>query len=153
MPLYLVQQGLALQKDIDSERGLSEDGIADVRRIAETAKHYNVQVSQIFHSGKKRAKQTADIIAEALTPFNAVDQLDGINPNDEVSIIASKFKQQENMMLVGHLPFMERLVAYLIIGTVEPPLIKFQNGGIVCLDQDQENKIWFIKWTVMPKIG
>ena len=72
MPLYLVQHGLALPKDIDSERGLSEDGFADVRRIAETAKHYNVQVSQIFHSGKKRAKQTADIIAEALTPFNTV---------------------------------------------------------------------------------
>ena len=56
-------------------------------------------------------------------------------------------------MLVGHLPFMERMTSYLIIGSTEPPLFKFQNGGIVCLDRLPETGRWVIKWTLMPNIG
>ncbi|MCJ7772188.1 MAG: hypothetical protein MUP22_03525, partial [Desulfobacterales bacterium] len=43
----------------------------------------------------------------------------------------------EDVMLVEHLPFMERLTAYLITGSFEKPVFKFQNIGIVCLDKDQ----------------
>jgi phosphohistidine phosphatase len=56
-------------------------------------------------------------------------------------------------MLVGHLPFMERMTSFLITGSTENPVFKFQNSGIVCLDQDPETKSWFIKWTLMPNIG
>jgi phosphohistidine phosphatase len=55
-------------------------------------------------------------------------------------------------MLVGHLPFMERLAAYLVTGSWERRIIKFQNGGIVCLDKESETGGWFIKWTLMPNI-
>ena len=66
MTIYLVQHGLSLPKDEDRERGLSEAGIADVKRIAAVAKGYRVPVASIFHSGKKRARQTAEIFASAL---------------------------------------------------------------------------------------
>ena len=48
---------------------------------------------------------------------------------------------------------MERLVTYLITGKLVPPVIKFQNGGIVCLEQDQDPPVWTIRWTLMPDIG
>jgi phosphohistidine phosphatase len=60
---------------------------------------------------------------------------------------------QDNIMIVGHLPFMERLTSFLITGDVERPVFTFQNGGIVCLDEDPEAKGWVIKWTLMPEIG
>jgi phosphohistidine phosphatase len=56
-------------------------------------------------------------------------------------------------MLVGHLPFMERLTSYLITGSIDKPVLKFQNGGIVCLDKDVDSGFWIIRWTLMPKIG
>jgi len=48
---------------------------------------------------------------------------------------------------------MARLVSYLITGAADTTIVKFQNGGIVCLDRDPETKAWFLKWMLMPDIG
>jgi phosphohistidine phosphatase len=56
-------------------------------------------------------------------------------------------------MLVGHLPFMERLTAFLITGSIDRPVFKFQNSGIVRLDKDPETQAWVILWSLMPAIG
>jgi phosphohistidine phosphatase len=56
-------------------------------------------------------------------------------------------------MLVGHLPFMERMTAYLVTGSAAKPIFKFQNSGIVCLNRDPEIGSWMIVWSLMPNIG
>jgi phosphohistidine phosphatase len=153
MSVYLVQHGISLKKDVDPERGLSEEGIAEVERIAAVAKNYEVTVSRIEHSGKKRARQTAEIIAFALIPGQMSEARDGLNPLDDVAAIARRLHSADNLMLVGHLPFMERLTAYLITGSMERTVFRFQNGGILCMDQDPDACTWHIKWTLMPHIG
>jgi len=152
MALYLVQHGKCVSADIDPEKRLSSEGRDEVMRIAEDAKSYGVQVSLIQHSGKKRAKETAEIMYSVLQPELEIEQLDGINPLDDVISIARKIDNQENRMLVGHLPFMERLAAYLITGIAEKPVFKFQNGGILCLDKHPESHTWVIKWALLPII-
>jgi phosphohistidine phosphatase len=153
MPLYLVQHGLSLPKEQDPERGLSETGMSDTRRIADVAKGYKVKVSAIVHSGKKRAWQTAEIFAAALCPENGVKQQDGLAPTDDVTVLCKTTDSHRNVMYVGHLPFMERFVSHLVAGRMEPPVLKFQNSGIVCLDRDPDTGNWSIKWTLMPNIG
>lgn len=153
MSLYLVQHGKSLPKEVDPERGLSEEGIAEVRRIAGVAAGYAVRVGKISHSGKNRARQTAEIFAAFLKPEMGVEEIGGIAPLDDVVAIADGLSAEENRMLVGHLPFMERLTSHLIIGVTEPPVFKFQNGGIVCLDRHPETRRWIIKWALMPNIG
>jgi phosphohistidine phosphatase len=59
----------------------------------------------------------------------------------------------EDVMLVGHLPLMERLTAYLITGSFEKPVFKFQYSGIVCLNKDPTSGSWVIKWALMPHNG
>lgn len=152
MALFLVQHGKSLPPDIDPERGLSEEGISEVERIATAAKSHQINVESIRHSGKKRAQQTADIFATALNPKGEVEQRNGINPMDDVEPLVRGINAKDDVMLVGHLPFMERLVSYLITGSADRPVIKFQNGGIVCLDQDPNTQIWVIKWTLLPDI-
>jgi phosphohistidine phosphatase len=151
MALYLVQHGKSLPKAQDPERGLSKQGIANVKCIAYEAREHDLVISRIQHSDKKRAIQTAEIIANALNPQNGMQQISGINPLDDVSIFATQISNRDNIMIVGHLPFLEKLTSYLIMGAIDKLVLKFQNGGIVCLDQ--ENGAWFIKWTLMPKIG
>ncbi|MGD9062023.1 MAG: histidine phosphatase family protein, partial [Desulfobacterales bacterium] len=68
MALYLVQHGKSLPKDQDPDQGLSEEGKAETEMIAKTAKEKGVTVSQIRHSVKTRARQTAEILAQALAP-------------------------------------------------------------------------------------
>ena len=154
MALYLVQHGKSLSKEQDPEQGLSREGRADVKRIAEVARSYGVRAAAIKHSGKKRAQQTAAIFAEALLRESSeAEPISGINPLDDVVAVAKTLKTGDNLMLVGHLPFMERLTGFLVTGSAERLVFKFQNGGIVCLDKDPDAGWWFIKWTLMPRIG
>ena len=153
MALFLVQHGKSLPKDKDPHKGLSEDGISDVDRIANVAKGYGVHVSSVKHSGKKRARQTAEIFASALNPALGIQEISGLNPLDDVTALVDKIDSRDNIMLVGHLPFMERLTSHLITGSIDDPVFKFQNGGIVCLDRDPDSGSWVIKWALMPKIG
>ena len=152
MAVYLVQHGLSLPKDEDPERGLSEAGVADVKRIAAVAKGYEVPVATIFHSGKKRARQTAEILASALNPGSGVAETIGLNPMDDVQAFSKSLSPRNNPMFVGHLPFMEKLTAFLITRDEKRPVFQFQNGGIVCLDQYGDQNGWVIKWTLMPHI-
>ena len=87
MALYLVQHGEALAEDVDPERSLYAEGRVEVERIAEVARGYRVRVFRIEHSGKKRAVQTAEILAAALQPPGGVARRAGINPMDSVRII------------------------------------------------------------------
>jgi len=153
MALYLVQHGKSLPKGRDPEQWLSETGSSETRRIARVAAGYRVAPKRIHHSVKTRARQTAEIFAHALHPKDGVHQIEGIKPMDDVTAIAPGLNPEDGLMLVGHLPFMSRLAAYLVSGRIEPPVFKFQNSGIVCLDRRPEEKYWQIIWTVMPHIG
>lgn len=151
MAIYLVQHGEALPEAQDPERGLSELGRAETRRIGEVAAGYHVRVAKIEHSGKKRARQTAEIFAELLRPRRGVGERGGLAPKDDVLPVAAALEPASDLMLVGHLPFMQRLLGQLVVGDPGRRLFQFQGGGIVCLDRDEMG--WFIRWTLMPRIG
>jgi phosphohistidine phosphatase len=151
MAIYLVQHGAALSKEQDPERGLSEEGKADTARIAEVAAGYGVRVGRIEHSGKKRAQQTAEIIAQHLKPASGVQSREGLAPMDDVAPVAAALDPASDLMLVGHLPFMERLAGQLIVGDPERRVFKVQGGGILCLDRDERG--WHVRWGLMPRIG
>jgi phosphohistidine phosphatase len=153
MALYLIQHGKSLPKDQDPDQGLSAEGIAETQRISNAAKDYGVAVSQIRHSVKTRARQTAEIFAGALNPKQGIQEVSGIKPLDDVAEYAANIDPAEDIMLVGHLPFMQRITSYLITGSIDQPVFKFQNSGIVCLDKDPEKQGWVILWALMPNIG
>lgn len=151
MAIYLVQHGEALPKEQDPQRGLTETGRSETRRIAEVAAGYGVRVARIEHSGKMRALQTAEILAELLHPEQGLDERQGLAPKDDVRPVAASLEPASNLMLVGHLPFMERLLGQLVVADPERRLFKFQGGGIICLDRDEVG--WQICWALMPRIG
>ena len=151
MALFLVQHGLSLSKDKDPEKGLSNAGKEDTRRIADVAKTYTISVAKIVHSGKKRAAQTGVIFQDALQPKSGIAEISGINPMDDVKAFGDTIDPAANLMVVGHLPFMEKLVSYLTAGLEDKRVYKFQNSGIVCLDREDNG--WFIKWTLNPNIS
>jgi len=153
MTLYLVQHGQSLPKDVDPAQGLSEEGVVDTERIAGVAKNYHINVGQILHSVKTRAQKTADIFASALNPTGGVKEAGGLKPMDDVAAFAASIDPDTNTMLVGHLPFMERMASYLVTGALDKPVFKFQNSGIVCLDKEPASESWVIVWTIMPNIG
>jgi phosphohistidine phosphatase len=153
MALYLVQHAKAESKDVDPERGLSKEGLAEAERIAEVARGYGVRVGVIRHSGKQRATQTAIVFAAALEPERGIERFEGIGPLDDVFAFADTVDSGEDAMIVGHLPFLERLTGLLTAGSADTRVLEFQNGGVVCLDVDPHGGGWLIKWSLSPHIG
>ena len=66
MALLLVQHGKNLSKEEDPEKGLSTEGRKDVKQTAGWLKSFEVSVNEIWHSGLKRARETAEIFAAYL---------------------------------------------------------------------------------------
>lgn len=153
MALLLVQHGKSLSKEVDPEQGLSDEGRGETQRMAAEARGRGVRTARIMQSGKRRAAQTAEIFASALQPAGGVQQLDGLSPMDDVAAFAGKIDLSEDLMLVGHLPFMERLASLLVTGSADKPVIRFQNSGIVCLEKESDAGRWSIRWTLFPRIG
>ncbi len=151
MKLYLMQHGEAMSKAENPERPLTERGKDDVERVSKFLAQSKVQRLEIRHSGKRRAEDTANIVAQHLQAQNKVAQINGISPNDEVTPIAETLSgQTDPVMIVGHLPFLSRLSSYLLIGATEKTLVQFQMGGVVCLTRQEEN--WTVEWMVVPDI-
>ncbi len=148
MQIYLVQHGKSKPKEEDPRKSLTSEGEDEVRRMAQTAGAYKVQTSVIIHSGKKRSTRTAEIIADFLRPAQGTQTGENLNPLDDVLPWAQKI--EDRIMLVGHLPFLERLANLLVAEDPEKRVIKFQNGAIICLEKEDQG--WHIKWCLMPRI-
>ncbi|OGA47166.1 MAG: phosphohistidine phosphatase SixA [Betaproteobacteria bacterium RIFCSPLOWO2_12_FULL_62_13] len=135
MRLYLVQHGDSLPKEVDPDRPLSPQGRKDVEQLAAFLKG-RVRVARILHSGKTRARQTAELLAAAVAESPAIDTISGIDPLDPPEPLASKLHNwNEDALIVGHQPFMGKLVARLIVGAEEPGIVTFQPGTLVCLER------------------
>jgi phosphohistidine phosphatase len=153
MNVYLVQHAEAKTKEEDPERPLSEKGWSDIRKVAAfVAKQANINVSYIMHSGKTRAQQTAEVLAEYLNPSEGVKEAEGLAPLDVPSVWAERLAEaKQEMMLVGHLPHMAKLAAHLLSQDEEKKIVGFQMAGIVCLERDGSGN-WSVSWMVVPQI-
>lgn len=152
MKLYLIQHGEALPDELDPARPLSEAGETDVRNVAAFLAERDIAIAGIAHSGKLRARQTAELLAEALTPRPSVAERRRLNPNDPPEDLARELaKRQEDAMLVGHLPFMGRLVALLVSGQPHDDVVSFTPGSVVCLERAGAGR-WSIAWMLRPQL-
>ncbi len=150
--LYLVQHGEAVSKEEDADRPLSTQGVADVTRLAAFLATAGIQVDQVFHSGKTRAHQTAEILASSIQKRLNIEQIAGINPNDPVDVFADTLGAMRlPVMIVGHLPFMSRLVSHLLMHEDDKAIVAYQPGSVVCLEKDSGDA-WSVSWMLRPEL-
>jgi len=148
--LYLVQHGKAFDEKIDPERSLTPEGVSETNAVASYLAKVGASVDSIVHSGKRRALQTAEIMARYLG-VKSVNAIGGLNPNDDPSLIASKLSELgSRVMIIGHLPHLSKLASLLIIGNPNAQLIKFRYSGVVKLGLS--NGQWVIEWYITPEL-
>ena len=152
MPLYLVQHGAAKSEAEDPQRGLTEEGQRTVERLAEFLLPFQLSLERIEHSEKLRARQTAEILAARLRPAAGMKQIAGMTPNDDVEpMLARLEKESKNVLLVGHLPYLSRLVARLLGLEADRAVVRFQMGGMARLDRDVTGQ-WVVRWLLVPEL-
>ena len=152
MKLYLAQHGDATPKEENPDRPLSKKGRADVRDIARFLSHIDTAVARVMHSGKLRAKQTAEMLAEQLAPGCTLEINEHINPLDSPVKAAKEITQhQDDILLVGHLPHLAKLATLLLTGHEEPMIVTFSPGVVACLERS-EDKHWSVICSVSPEM-
>ncbi len=136
MHLYLMQHGLALSKEADPESPLSEQGRAETLGVAKAAARAGVEVDQIWHSTKLRARQTAEIVAGHLRPPGGTIELEGLAPTDDPVPLAARLAEQaETILVAGHMPFLERLSDLLLSPRGGQGVVRFSNSALVGLEK------------------
>ena len=150
--VYLVQHGEAKSKQEDPERSLTEKGRRDVEKVATWAAQAGLNIKEIRHSGKRRASETAEIFAEKLNMKQNVISVSGMAPNDDVEPVAKALEQEgHTIMIVGHLPFLNRLASRLLVGNSEQALVGFRNGALIGLSYESGN--WSVVLLVPPDLN
>jgi len=152
MKVYLLQHGDSLSKDIHQERPLSEKGQKDIESLGRFLSSLNIQVACVWHSGKLRAKQTAEKLTKVSSIQCHIEAHNGLEPSDEITSIVKELDQRtEDLMLVGHMPFFGKLVSQLIAHDESKPIVLFEPGSMVCLER-VDTKDWHINWMLSPQL-
>lgn len=138
--LYLIRHGKAANSPQDQDPVLTQQGKKECQEIAS---RLEIADFEIWHSTKKRAKETASIIA----PNHKLIEKDGLKPNDLIDPIATELSYcTHNLVIVSHLPFLEKLIEHLDPKRLIP--ISFENSQVVALEKISEN--WSFLWTITP---
>ena len=145
MLLFLVHHGDAVGPDVDARRPLSAEGKAEVERLAAQAASLGAKPTVVWHSGKLRAKQTAEAFwraCNALAEFSATRDL---QPDDPPQWLRDRLRlETRDILIAGHFPYLPRLLALLITGGEAG--VVFPQHGVVALETQDEGQTWQERW-------
>lgn len=149
---YLVRHGEAKSECEDPAKPLSDHGREEVLRVTRYAASIGVEVAEIRHSNRLRARQTAEILAGYLAPRLGLKEAEGLAPGDEPDRIRTELEEAaEPLMLVGHLPHLSRLVSALVLGNNETEIIRPDTGTMICLTRAERG--FRLLWVLTPELA
>ena len=152
MQLFLVHHGDAVGAHEDTRRPLSARGREEVERIAAAAAARGATPAVVWHSGKLRARQTAEAFwraCNALAEFSATRDL---QPDDPPAWIRDRlYGEARDVMLVGHYPHLPKLLA-LLTTPGDDRAAAFPQHGIVALETTDEGETWKEMWRIAISI-
>jgi phosphohistidine phosphatase len=147
--LFLVHHGDAVGPDVNPMRPLSDRGRVEVDMLAQNAAERGARPDVIWHSGKLRAKQTAEAYWKRCNPLAVFAATRGLQPTDPTNWIADAIAgDSRHIMLVGHFPHLPRLLGRLINAHPDAGPLDFPLNGTVALE-NVEGK-WVERWRLNP---
>ena len=153
MKLYCGRHCEAEHVSNDPEKGLTVNGLQSADKMGLYLSELNIDVDHILHSTKARSKQTADIYAQHLqvTQVTECDLL--LNESMSIAPLVDMLQTwHDNTLLVGHMPFVAKLVSCLTLGDeLLGPIVQFPLGGMVCLDKLAHDR-WIVEWMLDPTL-
>jgi phosphohistidine phosphatase len=147
MFLYLVHHGDAVGPDVDPRRPLSLEGRAAVERLAAQAAGLGATPAVVWHSGKLRAKQTAEAFWRACNALAELSATRDLQPDDPPQWMRDRLRAEaRDILIAGHFPYLPRLLALLVTGGEAGVL--FPEHGIVALETLDQGDTWREVWRI-----
>jgi len=132
--VLLVHHGDAVPPDIDSQRPLSPRGRAGAERLAAEAATRGFKPIAVWHSGKLRARQTAEPFWRVCNPLAEFAAIRGLQPTDPAPAVAALVAgETRDLVLAGHMPNLERVLRLMVAGDEASPIL-FPPHGVVALE-------------------
>jgi len=158
LDIYLIQHSESLPEKEDPARPLSEPGKATMEKVGALAARIKIKPDVIFHSGKLRAKQTAEILARSLDLLDKVRERQGLGPSDDVEPVARWLREESargvaELAIVGHLPFLDKLASLLVAENEDLGVLSFQNGAIVKLIPKTGRNRYAVQWVITRQLA
>jgi phosphohistidine phosphatase len=149
----------------DFERPLAKRGLGDAPCMGEVLALFECVPDKIISSPAWRAKQTAELVAEACGYRKSIHwegSFYGGGSQDLMAVLQCLPDTIERPMLIGHSPTLEETVALLLGhgggGWNEDFPIRLPTAGLVCLDvgieywADLEPGDGVLRWFLIPKL-
>ena len=147
MHLYLVHHGDAVGPEVDPRRPLSAQGRAEVERIAALAAGLGARPAAVWHSGKLRAKQTAEAFWRACNALADLAASRDLQPDDPPQWMRDRLRAEgRDILIAGHFPYLPRLLALLVSGGEAGA--SFPEHGVVALETLDGGETWQERWRI-----
>lgn len=144
MTLYLVHHGDAVGPDVDPRRPLSAVGRASVDFLAAKAHARGARPAVVWHSGKLRAKQTAEAFWRACNTLAQLSATRDLQPDDPAIWMRDRLRgETHDLLIAGHFPHLPRLLALLL---PEGEAASFPPHGVIALETDDGGETWRELW-------
>jgi phosphohistidine phosphatase len=161
MNLYLLRHGIAVDPGTpdfatDAERPLTPKGRRRLRQIAGAMGALKISFDVILSSPYVRAAETAEIVAKILKrqkKLKFTDELTpGGNPKSLVQLLNDFRPRPKNVLLVGHEPYLSRLIALLTAGNTGME-IDLKKGGLCKLETEslRYGRCATLEWLLAPR--
>lgn len=148
MHLFLVHHGDAVGPEVDARRPLSARGRAAVEVAAADAAKRGARPSIVWHSGKLRARQTADAFWRACNALAELSATKDLQPDDPPAWMRDRLRaESRDILIVGHFPHLPRLLG-LLRGELEGSPGEFPPHGVVALVTNDEGDTWNEVWRI-----
>lgn len=159
--LYLLRHAIAVERgnpgfEEDHLRPLTPEGREKMGRIAVAMRKLELRFDAILTSPYVRARETAEIAATALEQKSRLRleptlQADR-SPQEFVSKFASKFADKDQVLAVGHEPFLSSL-ATLLLGMPGRSAVVMKKGAIckLSISRLKPRPVAQLEWLLTPK--
>ncbi len=161
MNLYILRHAIAAERGLpeyedDSQRPLTSKGEKKMGKIAEAMRALGLRFDLILSSPYLRAKQTAEIVARELDLEKALKYSDNLVPGADPAALISEIGEQhagmDEILLVGHEPYLSSLISELIAGHSNVN-IDLKKGGLCCLSVEtlRYGQCAMLEWLLAPR--
>lgn len=161
MTLYLLRHAIAVERggsayEHDSARPLTPKGERRMRRSAEGMLALGLSYDLILSSPYLRARQTADVVAEVCEVRDGVQISAALAPNGNPRQVIEELNHThgapQTILLVGHEPYLSRLISTLVTGSAALRLV-MKKGGLCQLSIDalRFGRCATMDWLLTPR--
>ncbi len=164
MSLFILRHGIAcdpgedgLPENLpDARRPLSAKGRQRLSRATKAMQAMELKFDAVVSSPLLRALQTAQIVTEALDLRRKLILTDHLAPDGNPKLLIEQLNEPglraKNILLVGHEPYLGKLIALLIAGSTTAA-IDLRKGGLAKLEIEKLRyaRCATLAWLLTPK--